>query len=114
MTTSIAPISTTTPAATADLIAADARYQKAVHLAANAQQIVVVPGERSYLVPATEGGYYRVDADGCPCPDATYRGTLCKHQIAVAMLRIGAAAVEANAARHRTRGGSRSRSTAGD
>jgi hypothetical protein len=42
-----------------------------------------------------------VDADGCPCPDATYRGTLCKHQIAVGMLRIGAAAVEANTARRR-------------
>jgi hypothetical protein len=55
----------------------------------------------AYLVPASEGGYYRVDADGCPCPDATYRRTLCKHQIAVGMLRIGEAAVESNTARQR-------------
>lgn len=82
-----------------DLVAADARYRKAITLAANAQQIVAVPGEHAYLVPAAEGGYYRVDADGCPCPDATYRGTLCKHQIAIGMLRIGVAAVEANATR---------------
>jgi hypothetical protein len=82
---------------TTDSIASDARYRQAVTLAANAERIVAVPGERAYLVPATEGGFYRVDADGCPCPDATYRGTLCKHQIAVAMLRIGAVAVEANA-----------------
>ena len=86
-----------------EVIAADARYRKAVSLAANAQQIVAVPGEQAYLVPAAEGGYYRVDADGCPCPDATYRGTLCKHQIAIGMLRIGAAAVEANAARRARR-----------
>jgi hypothetical protein len=84
-----------------DVIAADARYRKAVSLVANAQQIVAVPGEPAFMVPATEGGYYRVDADGCPCPDATYRGTLCKHQIAIGMLRIGAAAVEANASRKR-------------
>ena len=80
-----------------DLIAADARYRKAISLAADAARIVVVPGEDAFLVPAAEGGYYRVDAEGCPCPDATYRHTLCKHQIAVAMLRVGAAAVEANA-----------------
>ena len=86
-----------------DLIAADARYRKALSLAANVDQIVAVPGEQAYLVPAAEGGYYRVDADGCPCPDATYRGTLCKHQIAIGMVRIGAAAVEMNAARHRSR-----------
>jgi hypothetical protein len=84
---------------TTHLIAADARYRQAIDLAARAERIVAVPGERAYLVPATEGGYYRVDADGCPCPDATYRGTLCKHQIAVAMLRIGTVAVEANASR---------------
>jgi hypothetical protein len=86
---------------TTDLIAADGRYRKAVTLAANAERIVAVPGEHAYLVPAAEGGYYRVDDEGCPCPDATYRGTLCKHQIAIAMLRIGTAAVEANAARRR-------------
>jgi hypothetical protein len=80
-----------------DLIASDIRYRKAVTLAADAARIVPVPGERAYLVPATQGGFYRVDDDGCPCPDATYRRTLCKHQIAVAMLRVGAAAVEANA-----------------
>jgi hypothetical protein len=79
-----------------DLIASDIRYRKAVTLAADAARIVPVPGERAYLVPATQGGFYRVDEDGCPCPDATYRRTLCKHQIAVAMLRVGAAAVEAN------------------
>ena len=86
---------------TTDVIAADSRYRKAVSLAANAQQIVAIPGERAYLVPAAQGGYYRVDDDGCPCPDATYRRTLCKHQIAVGMLRIGAAAVESNTARQR-------------
>jgi hypothetical protein len=80
-----------------DLIATDTRYRQAITLAADAARIVPVPGERAYLVPATEGGFYRVDDDGCPCPDATYRRTLCKHQIAVAMLRVGAAAVEANA-----------------
>jgi hypothetical protein len=80
-----------------DLIATDARYRQAVTLAADAARIVPVPGERAYLVPATQGGFYRVDDDGCPCPDATFRRTLCKHQIAVAMLRVGAAAVEANA-----------------
>jgi hypothetical protein len=80
-----------------DLIATDIRYRKAVGIAADAASIVPVPGERAYLVPATQGGFYRVDEDGCPCPDATYRHTLCKHQIAVAMLRVGAAAVEANA-----------------
>jgi hypothetical protein len=80
-----------------ELIATDTRYRKAVNLAADAARIVPVPGERAYLVPATQGGFYRVDEDGCPCPDATYRHTLCKHQIAVAMLRVGAAAVEANA-----------------
>jgi hypothetical protein len=79
-----------------DLIATDTRYRKAVTLAADAARFVPVPGERAYLVPATQGGFYRVDEDGCPCPDATYRHTLCKHQIAVAMLRVGAAAVEAN------------------
>lgn len=84
-----------------DRIAADARYRKALGLAAEAQRIVDVPGEHAFLVPASTGGYYRVDDDGCPCPDATYRGTLCKHQIAVGMLRIGAAAVAANAARLR-------------
>ena len=83
---------------TTQLIAADPRYRQAIDLAAHAERIVAVPEERAYLVPATEGGYYRVDADGCPCPDATYRRTLCKHQIAVAMLRIGAVAVQANAA----------------
>jgi hypothetical protein len=86
---------------TTELIATDARYRQAVSLAARAERIVMVPGEPAYLVPSTAGGYYRVDADGCPCPDATYRGTLCKHQIAVAMLRIGAVAVQANAARQR-------------
>jgi hypothetical protein len=80
-----------------DLIASDGRYRQAVDLAAHAERIVMVPGERAYLVPSAVGGYYRVDADGCPCPDATYRGTLCKHQIAVAMLRIGTVAVQANA-----------------
>jgi hypothetical protein len=84
-----------------DVIATDPRYRKAVSLAADAQRIVAVPGEQAYLVPAARGGYYRVDADGCPCPDATFRGTLCKHQIAIGMLRIGTAAVEANAARRR-------------
>jgi hypothetical protein len=84
-----------------DVIAADPRYRKAITLAANAQQIVAVPGEQAFLVPASEGGYYRVDADGCPCPDATYRGALCKHQIAIGMLRVGTTAVEANAARGR-------------
>jgi hypothetical protein len=84
---------------TMQLIAADARYRKALGLAADAARIVAVPGEQAFLVPATEGGFYRVDADGCPCPDATYRGTLCKHQIAVAMLRVGAAAVEVNTGR---------------
>jgi hypothetical protein len=87
---------------TTQLVAADARYRKAIGLAANAQHIVAVPGEDAYLVPATEGGYYRVDSDGCPCPDATYRRALCKHQIAIGMLRIGTAAVEANAARRRS------------
>ena len=87
-----------------EVIAADARYRKAIHLAANAERIVPVPGEQAYLVPAAEGGYYRVDPDGCPCPDATYRGTLCKHQIAIGMLRIGAAAVEVNATRRRRSG----------
>lgn len=82
-----------------DTIAADPRYRKAIRLAADAQHIVAVPGEEAYLVPASEGGYYRVDDDGCPCPDATYRRALCKHQIAIGMLRIGTAAVEANAAR---------------
>jgi hypothetical protein len=86
---------------TTHAIAADARYRKALGLAANAGQIVAVPGEQAFLVPATEGGFYRVDADGCPCPDATYRGALCKHQIAVGMVRVGAAAIEANAARAR-------------
>jgi hypothetical protein len=86
---------------TTDTVAADARYRKAIGLAANAQQIVAIPGEHAFLVPATLGGYYRVDAEGCPCPDATYRGTLCKHQIAIGMLRIGVAAVEANTARQR-------------
>jgi hypothetical protein len=81
-----------------ELVASDPRYRKAVTLAADAARIVAVPGEQAYLVPAAEGGYYRVDADGCPCPDATFRHTLCKHQIAVAMLRVGAAAVEANVA----------------
>ena len=80
-----------------DLIATDTRYRKAVSLAADAARIVPVPGERAYLVPATQGGFYRVDEDGCPCPDATYRHMLCKHQIAVAMLRVGAAAVAVNA-----------------
>ena len=79
-----------------DLIATDTRYRKAVSLAADAARIVPVPGERAYLVPATQGGFYRVDDDGCPCPDATYRHTLCKHQMAVAMLRVGAAAVAMN------------------
>jgi hypothetical protein len=80
-----------------DLIATDTRYRQAVVLVADAARIVPVPGERAYLVPARQGGFYRVDDEGCPCPDATYRRTLCKHQIAVAMLRVGAAAVEANA-----------------
>ncbi len=84
---------------TTDRIAADARYRKAVALAAEAQHIVAVAGEPAYLVPATSGGYYRVDAEGCPCPDATFRHALCKHQIAVAMLRVGTLAVEANAQR---------------
>jgi hypothetical protein len=84
-----------------EIVAADPRYRKALGLAANAQHFVALPGERAYLVPASEGGYYRVDADGCPCPDATYRRTLCKHQIAVGMLRIGAAAVESNTARQK-------------
>lgn len=79
-------------------IAADPRYRKAVTLAADAARIVAVPGEQAFLVPATRGGFYRVDDEGCPCPDATYRRALCKHQIAVAMLRVGAAAVAANAA----------------
>jgi hypothetical protein len=81
-----------------DSIAADPRYRKAISLAAEAGRFVAVPGEQAYLVPATQGGFYRVDDDGCPCPDATYRHALCKHQIAVAMLRVGAAAVAANAA----------------
>ena len=84
-----------------EIVAADPRYRKALGLAADAQKIVAVAGEPAYLVPASEGGYYRVDADGCPCPDATYRGTLCKHQIAVGMVRVGVAAVESNAARRR-------------
>jgi hypothetical protein len=83
-------------------VAADSRYRKAVEIAANAQHIVPVSGERAYLVPASEGGYYRVDADGCPCPDATYRRALCKHLIAVAILRVGTFAVEANAERRRS------------
>jgi hypothetical protein len=53
-----------------DLIATDTRYRKAVTLAADAARIMPVPGERAYLVPATQGGFYRVDDDGCPCPDA--------------------------------------------
>jgi len=78
-------------------IATDNRYRKALDLAAHAGDIVALDGEDAYCVPSSEGGYYRVDADGCPCPDATYRGTLCKHQMAVAMLRVGAVAVTTNA-----------------
>jgi hypothetical protein len=80
-------------------VATDNRYRKALSLAANAGDIVALNGEDAYCVPSSQGGYYRVDADGCPCPDATYRGTLCKHQIAVAMLRVGTVAVTTNAAR---------------
>jgi hypothetical protein len=82
-----------------ETIATDKRYRKAVTLAANAGEIVAVEGEDAFCVPSSQGGYYRVDAEGCPCPDATYRGTLCKHQIAVGMLRVGAVAVETNTAR---------------
>jgi hypothetical protein len=82
-----------------ETVATDKRYRKALSLAANAGDIVVVDGEDAFCVPSSQGGYYRVDADGCPCPDATYRNTLCKHQIAVAMLRVGAVAVTTNTAR---------------
>lgn len=82
-----------------ETVAADSRYRKAIELAALAGKIIPIPGEDAFLVPSSEDGYYRVDADGCPCPDATYRNTLCKHQIAVGMLRVGSTAVEANVER---------------
>ena len=80
-------------------VATDNRYRKAVTLAANAGDIVAVEGEDAYCVPSSQGGYYRVDDEGCPCPDATYRGTLCKHQIAVGNAGYGAVAVATNTAR---------------
>lgn len=84
-------------------VAGDARYRKAVDLAAHADRIIPIVGENAFYVPASQGGYYRVDQDGCPCADALYRGTVCKHQIAVAMLRVGSAAVAANTARDEQR-----------
>ena len=93
-------------------IETDNRYRKALHLAANAGAIVPVEGEDAFCVPSSQGGFYRVDAEGCPCPDATYRGTLCKHQIAVGMLRVGAVAVATNAARAKEQSAPRVRSAA--
>ena len=57
-----------------DVIAADARYRKAINLAANAEQIVAIPGEQAFLVPAAEGGYYRVDAGRLPLPGRDVSG----------------------------------------
>ncbi len=46
-----------------------------------------------YLVPATgaPGRVWRTSADSCDCPDAEYRGVVCKHQWAV---RLHEAALE--------------------
>ena len=84
-------------------VATDGRFRKALDLAARADQFIPVAGEPdTYLVPASDGqGYYRVDADGCGCPDATRREMVCKHALAVAILRVGAVAVQANARRCR-------------
>ena len=40
---------------TTHTVAADARYRKAIELAANAQQIVAIPGERAYPRPGDPG-----------------------------------------------------------
>ncbi len=82
-------------------VATTPRFRKALELAARAAEFIPGDGEPgTYLVPASDGqGYYRVDADGCGCPDATQRNTVCKHQMAVAMVRVGTVAVIVNAAR---------------
>ena len=84
-------------------VATDGRFRKALDLAARADQFIPVAGETdTYLVPASDGqGYYRVDAEGCGCPDATRRQVICKHALAVAILRVGVVAVQANALRCR-------------
>ncbi len=81
-------------------VATDGRYRKALD---RADQFITVAGEPdTYLVPASDGqGYYRVDAEGCGCPDATRREMVCKHALAVAILRVATVAVQANARRCR-------------
>ena len=35
------------------------------------------------------GKEYRVDpVDGCSCPDATYRGIVCKHEVGLRLMRL--------------------------
>ena len=42
-------------------------------------------GHAQRLVPSctNEGSFYVTDATSCTCPDAQYRKSVCKHQIAV-------------------------------
>jgi len=54
-----------------------------------AQGGVIVNEQGHALVPSagTEGAYYRTSSASCSCPDRTYRGVVCKHMLAVRVMR---------------------------
>jgi hypothetical protein len=54
-----------------------------------AQGGVIVNEAGHALVPSakTEGAYYRTSSASCSCPDHKYRGVVCKHMLAVRVMR---------------------------
>jgi uncharacterized Zn finger protein len=60
--------------------------------------IYLDPARTQRLVPSQskEGAFYVTSANSCTCPDATYRKAVCKHQQAVRVARVLAAAEQEN------------------
>ena len=52
----------------------------------NSGAVSLYVGQGYALVQGSGSNVYRVTKDGCTCPDATGRGAVCKHELAVRTL----------------------------
>lgn len=77
----------------------DERSIRAITLLAEGK----VTSERTYsgarmVESSTEGRFYMVTLRTCTCPDAKYRATTCKHQVALRLAQVLETAAAENAA----------------
>jgi uncharacterized Zn finger protein len=82
-------------------MALDDRSIRALTLVADGRLGQATQDGRRLVESSREGAFYLVGPRSCTCPDSTYRGTTCKHQIALRLEAvIHAAASENLAAAH--------------